>query len=188
MSKSSSAPSTPFTLEQTIAILERTPATLSRLLDGLSDEWTRSNEGAETFSPYDVIGHLIHGERTDWITRATIIREQGESRPFDRYDRFAQNRDSAGKSLHALLEEFAKHRKENLATLKSWKLEPKDLALRGTHPLLGPVTLRQLLATWAVHDMTHIHQISRTIAHQYRDEVGPWIKYLGVLHCQGHSE
>jgi hypothetical protein len=178
----------PFTLDQTIAILERTPATLSALLDGLPDEWTRSNEGADTFSPYDVVGHLIHGEKTDWIVRATIIREQGESRPFDRYDRFAQGRESAGRSLDALLQEFAKLREQNLTTLRSWKLEPRDLALRGTHPILGTVTLRQLLATWAVHDMTHLHQIARTMAHQYREEVGPWVKFLGVLHCQGHSE
>ena len=177
----------PFTLEQTIALLERTPATLSMLLEGLPDEWTRSNEGGETFSPYDVIGHLIHGEKTDWIVRATIIREHGESRPFDRYDRLAQNRESAGKPLHALLEEFAMLRKQNLATLKRWNLQPDDLGLRGTHPILGTVTLRQLLATWAVHDMTHLHQIARTMAHQYRDEVGPWIKFLGVLHCQGHG-
>jgi hypothetical protein len=179
---------TAFSLARTIALLERTPATLAALLDGLPDEWVRSNEGGATFSPYDVVGHLIHGEKTDWIARARIIREQGESRPFDRYDRFAQSRASAGKSLAALLAEFAALRKQNLETLRGWELSPADLERRGTHPVLGSVTLRQLLATWAAHDLTHLHQISRTMAHQYRDEVGPWAAFLGVLRCQGHSD
>jgi DinB family protein len=176
-----------FTLDQTIALLERTPPTLASLLDGLPDTWTRTNEGPETFTPYDVVGHLIRGERTDWIPRARIIREQGEARPFDRYDRFAQSRDSAGRSLGALLEEFAGLRQENLATLRGWKLGDEDLARRGTHPILGTVTLRQLLATWAVHDLTHLHQVARVMAHQYRGEVGPWDRFLGVLRCEGHS-
>jgi hypothetical protein len=177
-----------FSIERTIALLERTPGTLAALLDGLADEWVRSNEGEATFSPYDVVGHLIHGEQTDWIVRARIILEQGEARPFDRYDRFAQSRESAGKSLALLLAEFAMLRKKNLETLRGWNLGAGDLERRGTHPILGPVTLRQLIATWAVHDLTHLHQISRAMAHQYRGEVGPWDAFLGVLRCEGHSD
>jgi hypothetical protein len=177
-----------FDLSDTIAVLERTPATLDAMLRGLPDAWTRSNEGDRTFSPYDVIGHLNHGERTDWIPRARIIREQGESQPFDRYDRFAQERESAGKSLDQLLDEFATLRRDNLATLRGWKLGSASLLARGTHPILGTVTLAQLLATWAAHDLTHHHQIARCMAHQYRDAVGPWTKFLGVMQCQGHSE
>jgi len=176
-----------FPLDRTIALLERTPKTLTTLLDGLPDEWTRTNEGPDTFSPYDVIGHLIHGEKTDWIVRARIILEQGEARPFDRYDRFAQFRESEGKSLTTLLAEFATLRAENLATLRGWNLGPQDLARRGTHPALGTVTLGHLLTTWGAHDLTHLHQIARVMAHQTRTDVGPWVKYLGVLHCQGHS-
>jgi hypothetical protein len=177
-----------FTLDRTIALLERTPPTLTALFGGLEDDWTRQNEGPETFSPYDVVGHLIHGEKSDWIVRARIILEQGEARPFDRYDRFAQFRDSAGRPLGALLEEFATLRRQNLATLRGWDLGPEDLARRGTHPALGTVTLRQLFATWAVHDLTHLHQVARVMAHQYRSEVGPWVAFLGVLRCQGHSD
>ena len=175
-------------LETSMALLERTPPTLTAWLGGLSDEWSRTDEGEGTFSPFDVIGHLIHGEKTDWIPRARIILEHGPSRPFDRYDRFAQSRESAGRSLEWLLEEFSRLRRENLATLRGWRLSESDLERPGTHPVLGPVTLRQLLATWVAHDMTHLHQIARTMAHQYRHEVGPWTAYLGVLHCQGHSE
>ena len=175
-------------LETSMALLERTPPTLTAWLGGLSDEWSRTDEGEGTFSPFDVIGHLIHGEKTDWIPRARIILEHGPSRPFDRYDRFAQSRESAGRSLEWLLEEFGRLRRENLATLRGWRLSESDLERPGTHPVLGPVTLRQLLATWVAHDMTHLHQIARTMAHQYRDEVGPWRAYLGVLRCQGHSE
>lgn len=176
-----------FTLAGTIALLERGPATLAALLDGLPDDWTRSNEGPETFSPHDVVGHLVHGEKTDWIVRARIILEQGEARPFDRYDRFAQLRDGAGRSLSALLEDFAERRKHNIATLRGWNLRPEDLERTGTHPVLGRVTLRQLLATWVAHDLTHLHQIARVMAHQVRGEVGPWVTFLGVLRCEGHS-
>ena len=175
-------------LDTTTALLERTPPTLIAWLDGLPDEWNRANEGPDTFTPCDVIGHLVHGEKTDWIPRARIILEQGPARPFDRYDRFAQFQESAGKSLAVLLAEFDRLRRDNLAMLKSWNLGEADLARPGRHPVLGPVTLRQLLATWVGHDMTHLHQISRTMAHQVREEVGPWVAYLGVLHCQGHSQ
>ena len=177
-----------FRLDHTIALLERTPATLAALLRDLPDDWSRANEGAQTFSPYDVVGHLIHGERTDWMVRARIILEHGESRSFDRYDRFAQEKESAGRPLGALLDEFERLRRENLAALRRLNLGPTDLDRRGTHPILGTVTLRQLLATWAVHDLTHMHQISRAMAHQYRDQVGPWTVFLGVLRCQGHSD
>ena len=175
-------------LDTTVALLERTPPTLIAWLDGLPDEWNRTNEGAETFSPYDVVGHLIHGEKTDWIPRARIILEHGPSRPFDRYDRFAQFRESGGRSLGALLAEFDRLRRDNLGVLRAWKLSDADLERGGTHPVLGPVTLRQLLATWAAHDMTHLHQIARTMAHQYRQAVGPWVAYLGVMRCDGHSQ
>lgn len=148
-------------LGDTIALLERTPLALAALLAGLPDAWTRANEGPETWSPFDVIGHLIHGERTDWMVRARIILEQGEARPFDRFDRLAQFRENAGRPLGSLLEEFAKLRGDNLTGMRAWRLGPRDLERRGTHPVLGTVTLRQLLATWAVHDLTHLHQVAR---------------------------
>lgn len=176
-----------FNLQDTIAVLERTPAALDAMLRGLPDAWTRTNEGDRTFSPYDVIGHLGHGERADWIPRARIILEHGEARPFDRYDRFAQEQTSVGKTLDQLLDEFATLRRENLAMLRGWNLDAATLGRRGTHPVLGTVTLSNLLATWAAHDLTHVHQISRCMASQYRGAVGPWTKFLGVLHCQGHG-
>ncbi len=144
----------------------------------------RNNEGKDTWSPFDIVGHLIVGERTDWMPRARIILQHGEARPFDPFDRFAQAKESQGKSLEQLLDEFARLRRENLAALQALNLQPEDLARRGTHPELGVVTLSELLATWAVHDLTHLHQLSRVMAHQYRDAVGPWSAYLGVLHCK----
>jgi DinB family protein len=174
-------------LEHTIALLSRTPAALITLLRDLPPEWTNVNEGDGTWSAFDVVGHLIHGERTDWIPRARHILEFGESKPFEPFDRLAQFRNSHGKSLPQLLDEFATARAESLATLRALNLRPADLARRGTHPALGSVTLSELLATWTVHDLTHLHQISRTLAHQYRDAVGPWAAFLGVLHCSGHS-
>jgi hypothetical protein len=174
-------------LQDSIALLARTPATLDALLRDLPDAWTRSNEGENTWSAFDIVGHLIHGEHTDWMPRARIILESGEARPFDRFDRRAQERESAGKSLAQLLDEFARLRSENLAGLRALNLTREQLALHGRHPELGVVTLSELLATWAAHDLTHLHQISRVIAHQYRDMVGPWTQYLGVMHCTGHS-
>jgi hypothetical protein len=176
-----------FDLQQTMALLARTPATLDVLLRDLPEKWTLSNEGGETFTPFDVVGHLIHGERTDWMQRARIILEYGESKPFEKFDRLAQTRESKGKSLAELLDDFARLRAENLEALRAMNLGPSDWNKRGMHPFLGVVTLSQLLATWAAHDMTHLHQISRTLAHQYREAVGPWVQYLGVLHCNGHS-
>lgn len=174
-------------LELTTALLARTPAVLDSLLRDLPDEWTRANEGEESWSPFDVVGHLIHGEATDWIPRIRIILESGESRPFDRFDRLAQFRESEGKSLTQLLDEFARVRRRNLDALRALDLQEDHLERRGTHPSLGPVTLSNVLATWAAHDMSHLHQISRILAHQYRDAVGPWTAYLGVLQCSGHS-
>ena len=170
-----------FDLATGIAVLERTPRTLHALLDGLPAAWTDATEGPETWSPYVIVGHLIHGERADWITRARIILGQGESRRFAPFDRFAQFRESEGKSLAALLDEFETLRAESLATLAGWRLTDAQLALRGEHPALGPATLRELLATWVAHDLNHLHQMSRVMAKQYRDAVGPWRKYLSVM-------
>lgn len=181
-----------FTLSETTAILARTPATLDALLRSLPNTWVRGNEGLgkdgkPTWSPFDIVGHLIVGERTDWMPRARIILESGEARPFQPFDRFAQEKETQGKYIDQLLDEFASLRKENLVALKAMNLQPEELARRGKHPELGVVTLSELLATWAVHDLTHLHQLSRVMAHQYRDAVGPWKAYLGVLHCNGHS-
>jgi hypothetical protein len=170
-----------FDLSNGVAVLERTPPTLRVLLSGLPADWTDATEGPDTWSPYTVVGHLIHGERTDWIPRAQIILRQSEDRRFTPYDRFAQFRDSEGKSLQDLLDEFAALRTENLATLRGWRLDDAKLALEGEHPALGVVSLRQLLATWVAHDLGHIVQISRVMAKQYRDAVGPWREYLSVM-------
>jgi hypothetical protein len=174
-------------LQNAIAVLTRTPAVLDVLLRDLPDEWTRANEGDRTWSAYDIVGHLVHGERTEWMGRARMILEFGETRTFDRFDRLAQERESQGKTLGQLLDEFADLRSQNLGELRAWNLQPEDLQRRGRHPGFGPVTLGHLLATWPAHDMTHLHQISRVMAHQYRDAVGPWSVYLGVLQCAGHS-
>jgi DinB superfamily len=187
------ARTTEFSLPDTLAVLTRTPATLDTLLRELPDTWIHSNEGRTadgepTWNPFDIVGHLVAGERHDWMPRARIIMEHGEARAFDPFDRLAQNRESQGKSLDNLLDEFARLRKENLAALLALNLQPQDLARRGMHPALGVVTLSQLLATWAAHDLTHLHQLSRVMAHQYREVVGPWSAYLGVLKCVAHSE
>lgn len=167
-------------LEDAVAVLTRTPASLAALLEGLPDVWTRATEGGETWSPYDVIGHLIHGEHADWLTRARHILA-GESRPFDKFDRTAQFDESRGKSLGQLLSTFAELRRENLAALSAMNLTEEDLRRKGLHPELGEVTLGQLLATWVVHDLDHVGQIARTMAKAYRDAVGPWSAYLSIL-------
>jgi hypothetical protein len=172
-------------LQDTMALLGRTPAALDALLRGLPVAWTQRDEGKGTWSAYDVVGHLIHGERTDWIPRAKRILELGETREFDAFDR--EGFKGEGKSMGPLLDEFALLRAEGLAELERLDLQPGDLERRGRHPSLGVVTLSQLLATWATHDLTHLHQISRILAHQYREAVGPWSAYLGVLRCEGHS-
>lgn len=170
-----------FQLADGIAVLERTPATFRALLAGLPEGWIVADEGPETFSPFDNVGHLIHGERTDWIPRARIILEQGKNRRFEPYDRFAQKRESMGKTLAQLLDEFAQLRDANVATLRGWNLSDAQLALKGEHPALGRVTLRQLLAAWVVHDLGHIAQTARVMSRQYREAVGPWREYLPVL-------
>jgi hypothetical protein len=170
-----------FDLAEAVSVLERTPATFRALLDGLSDEWTTCNEGPDTFSAFDNVGHLIHGERTDWIPRARIILARGENRRFEPFDRFAQQRDSQGKSLDQLLDEFANLRAENLKTLRSWRLNDDQLELEGEHPGLGTVTLRQLLATWVGHDLGHVAQTARVMAKRYKHDVGPWRAYLPIL-------
>jgi hypothetical protein len=176
------------TMNQTVVVLERTPRTLDALLRDLPDEWTRVNEGQNTWSAYDIVGHLIHGERTGWIPRAKMILEFGETRTFERVDRLAQERENQGRSLAQLLDEFARVRSKSLDELRALNLQPGDLERRGRHPVFGAVTLGQLLATWAAHDLTHLHQISRVMAHQYREAVGPWTVFLGVLQCAGHSQ
>jgi DinB family protein len=178
---------TEFKLAEAVAVLTRTPSTLDAMLRGLPNSWVRCNEGKDTWSAFDIVGHLIVGERTDWIPRVRIILENGEARPFDPFDRFAQLRETQDKSLEQLLDEFARLRSDNLAALQQLKLRSEDLTRRGRHPALGVVTLSELLATWAVHDLTHMHQLSRVMAHQYRETVGPWSAYLGVLRCAGHS-
>jgi DinB superfamily len=170
-----------FTIEKSIEILERTPAVLKTLLSGLSDEWIMNNEGPETFSPYDVIGHLIHGEKTDWGIRAKIILEFGLSKPFTPWDRFAQYEESKGKTLQQLLDEFERVRKENMLWFKSLDLTESDLAKKGMHPKLGEVTLKNLLSTWVVHDLTHIAQVTRVMAKQYKEEMGPWPEFFRIL-------
>ena len=170
-----------FELSNGIAVLERTPLALRSLLSGLPESWTASNEGPDTFSAFDNVGHLIHGERADWIPRARIILDQGPNRRFEPYDRFAQVHESKGKNLAQLLDEFSDLRAANLVTLRGWTIRDRELALEGEHPSLGTVTLRQLLATWVAHDLGHIAQTSRVMAKQYRDAVGPWRQYLPVL-------
>jgi hypothetical protein len=175
-------------LNDTIALLERTPDALTALLRGLPDSWTRGDEGGDSWSAFDIVGHLIHGEKTDWLPRTRRILASGESKPFDKFDRLAQRRESKGKTLDQLLDEFTTLREENIDALQALNLTPADLAKKGKHPALGTVTLGQLLASWPVHDLTHLHQLSRVMAHQYRGLIGPWPKYMGVLQCQGHSE
>lgn len=170
-----------FDVEQAIELLSRTPAVLRALLSGLGARWTHTDYGEDTFSPYDVLGHLIHGERADWIPRMRIILESGTTRPFDKYDRYAQFEESAGKSSEQLLDEFEQHRSASIAALRAARLTPDLLANRGIHPALGEVTLENLLATWVVHDLNHIAQIARCMATQYHDAVGPWRQYLSIL-------
>jgi DinB superfamily len=174
-------------LELTIALLERTPKMLDGLLRDLPEAWSYANEGGETWSAFDVVAHLIHAEHSDWIPRAKRILKDGEGRAFDSFDRLGHVRESEGKTLSQLLDEFVRVRLESLNTLRALNLGAREMEKRGLHPTLGTVTLSQLLATWAVHDMTHMHQISRIFAHQYGEAVGPWSAYLGVLQCNGHS-
>lgn len=170
-----------FSLSNSITLLERTPGVLKTLLLNLSDEWVHQNEGPQTFSPFDVLGHLIHGERTDWVVRAKIILTDGVKTPFTPYDRFAQYTESKDKKMKQLLEEFEEKRRENIQWLKSINLSVTDLELEGMHPALGKVTLQNLLAAWVAHDLTHIAQITRVLAKQYKDAMGPWLPYFRIL-------
>jgi hypothetical protein len=170
-----------YSLQNSYEILERTPSVLKTLLSGLNDEWVMNNEGPETFSPFDVIGHLIHGEKTDWRERTNMILEHGVTKTFVPFDRFAQYEVSRGKTLKQLLDEFETLRNENMTWFRSLKVSESDLDKRGNHPVLGQVTLRQLLSTWVVHDLTHIAQITRVMAKQYKGEIGPWTEFFRIL-------
>ena len=177
----------PSDLQHTVALLTRTPAVLDALLRDLPDAWTLCNEGDGTWSAFDVVGHLIHAERADWMPRVRMVLQSGETQAFEPFDREGAQRESQRTSLAQRLDEFARLRSGNLGELRGLNLKPEDLERRGRHPALGVVTLSQLLATWAGHDLTHLHQLSRVMAHQYREAVGPWSAYLGVLQCAGHS-
>jgi hypothetical protein len=168
-------------LDDIIAHLRRTPMVLKHLLGTIPEEWTRANYGSETFSPFDVVGHLIHGEKTDWIPRLRIILEHSDSRAFERFDRYAQREASKGKSMSDLLNEFASLRAGSITALESHNLSEADFDRKGMHPELGPVTLGNLLATWVVHDLHHIAQCCKGMAFQYRDAAGPWRAYLGII-------
>lgn len=170
-----------FDLAGATEVLSRTPGVLRELLQGIDARWSRATEGPETFSPFDVVGHLIDGEETDWIPRARLILARGSDLSFEPYDRFRHRIRNRGRTLDSLLAEFAGLRHANLTLLASWQLSPVQLELPGTHPSLGQVTLQQLLAAWVVHDLGHIAQASRVMAKQYRAEVGPWVPYLPVL-------
>lgn len=170
-----------YSIEKSLQVLESTAPVLHSLLSNLHEDWVMNNEGAETFSPYDVVGHLIHGEKTDWAIRTGRILEYGTTLPFEPYDRFAQIEESKGKSLLQLLNEFEQLRNENLHWLKSLELKEVDLDKKGMHPVLGEVTLRNLLSTWVVHDLTHIAQITRVMAKQYKTEIGPWTDFFRIL-------
>lgn len=170
-----------FEIKRSLEVLERTPRVLREMLHGMSDFWTRSNYGDSTFSPFDVVGHLIEGERHDWMSRAGLILEHGEGTPFKSFDRYAMYEWSKDRSMEDLLGEFAALRGRNVADLRAMELTSDRLDMTGMHPAFGAVTLRQLLATWVVHDLGHTHQIAKAMAYQYRNEVGPWVEYLTIL-------
>ena len=170
-----------FDLEKSLEILERTPAVIRVLLSNLSKEWAINNEGPETFSPYDVLGHLIHGEKTDWTERIKMILEYGNSKTFVPYNRFAMFTESIGKSIPELMDEFEQVRQKNIEWLRSLHLSETDFVKKGKHPTFGDVTLQQLLSTWVVHDLTHLSQITRVMAKQYKEETGPWMQYFRLL-------
>lgn len=170
-----------FTLEKSLEILERTPNVLIAMLQDISADWTSPNEGGDSWSVYDIIGHLIHGEKTDWVPRTEIILSENSDKKFTPFDRFAQFEDSKGKTLNQLLKEFKMLRERNIEQLRSKKITDKNLEEIGIHPAFGNVTLSQLLSTWVVHDLNHIAQISRVMAKQFKVEVGPWTEYLRIL-------
>ncbi|HRH49919.1 MAG TPA: DinB family protein [Panacibacter sp.] len=170
-----------FDLEKSLEILERTPTVIRALLSAASKEWVMNNEGAETFSPYDVVGHLIQGEKTDWPERIKVILEYGTTKTFMPYDRFAMFTESAGKPIAELLNEFEQLRKVNIEWLRSLNLSETDFMKKGNHPTFGEVTLGQLVATWVVHDLTHLSQITRVMAKQYKEEIGPWVQFFRLM-------
>jgi hypothetical protein len=174
-------------LSETIAVLERTPSALDGLLRGMPEFWTHHNEGGRTWCVFDVLGHLIHAERADWIPRAKWILQFGDSQPLAPFDRSGHQEAIRGKTLALLLDEFERARSASLTELRAMSLQPADFERFGRHPSLGAVTLAQLISTWAAHDLNHLHQIARIMAHQYREDVGPWARFLGVMHCDGHS-
>lgn len=176
-----------YTVDDAIPLLSRTPGTLDALLRGVPEGWVNAHEGGKTWSPFDVVGHLIHADRTNWLTRARIILEHGEERTFEDFDRFAQLASSKGRTMESLLDEFALVRAESVKDLEGMGLTERALARRGRHPALGVVTLRQLLATWVAHDLDHVYQVVRAIARQYADEVGPWREYLRIIRETGSS-
>lgn len=170
-----------YDLQKSLEILERTPATYKSLFYGISPEWSLSNEGPKTWSAFDIIGHLIHGEQTDWIPRARIILSDAADKTFEPFDRFAQEKLSVGKTMDGLLDDFEALRMQNLEELKSWNLSEEDLEKKGIHPELGEVTLKQLLSVWTIHDLMHLHQVSRVMVKLYKEEIGPFIQYSGML-------
>lgn len=170
-----------FQLDQAIPVLERTPVVLKELLQDLDKNWIMNNEGPDTFSPFDVVGHLVHGEKTDWMVRVKVILTEGTSRAFEPYNRFAQHEESKGKNLQQLISEFGELRGDNLRQLRLLNLQQSDLDKKGLHPVLGEVTLQNLLATWVVHDLTHIAQVTRVMAKQYKTEIGPWPEFFRIL-------
>jgi DinB superfamily len=176
-----------FDLQHSTSLLAHTPATLSDLLRNLPEAWLNAREGEDTWTPIDVVAHLLYTEHSNWMPRARVVRAFGESRPFPPFKRFGHLDERAKKSLDQLLDEFADARAASLAELRTWNLTPADLAKTGRHPALGTLTLAQLLAAWTVHDLTHLHQLTRVLAVQYDEAVGPFRKFLGVLHCAGHS-
>ncbi len=170
-----------FTIDRSIEVLEQTPKTIAQFANRLSSFWTSNNEGGETWSVFDVVGHLLHGEKTDWMVRVKIILSDNPEKSFEPFDRFAQFETSKNKTLNQLLEEFESIRKVNIMQLKSLNITENDLLKTGIHPMFGVVTLQQLIATWVVHDLDHISQISRVMAKQYKEETGPWIEFLKIL-------
>ncbi|MHC4697769.1 MAG: DinB family protein [Planctomycetota bacterium] len=170
-----------FKLDQAIEILSRTPGVLRSMLGGLSEPWIHNNYGKDTFNPFDVVAHLIHGDQTDWIVRAKIILEHGEDRTFEPYEMQGIYEVSEGRSVGEMLDMFESLRAQNIAELQAMRLTPDKLALRGIHPALGPVTLEMLIATWVTHDLNHIHQIAKCMAYQYRDTIGPWRGRMGIF-------
>jgi hypothetical protein len=174
-------------LEDTIALLSRTPMVFTALLQDLPETWTFRNEGDDSWNAFEIVRHLVHAEVNNWIPRAKTLLKYGESQAFEPFVRRAQQREIEKESLQQLLAEFTRLRSQNLDQLRSLNLQPEDLAKRGLHPALGVVTLSELLGTWAAHDLTHLHQMSRVMAYQYRETVGPFSRFLGVLKCEGHS-